>query len=52
MNYQGQIVTTREIVSDGIGIKQRLNLNDLAKGIYYLRVQSDNNTIIRKIVLQ
>ncbi|MBS4014391.1 MAG: T9SS type A sorting domain-containing protein, partial [Bacteroidetes bacterium] len=52
VNYQGQLVQTQTTESNGLGSRYKLNLQHLSKGIYYLKIQSGNTTIIRKIVLQ
>ena len=52
MNYQGQYVSSKNINSDGFTEKATFNLRNLAKGIYYLKIQSGDMVRINKIVLQ
>ena len=50
-NLQGQLLFTqkKEQIKD---IKTSLDLNDLPKGIYYIRLNVGAETIVRKIVIQ
>lgn len=52
MNYQGQLISQQSFDVDSFGIKQRKNLGDLPRGVYYLKVQSGDFIQISKIVLQ
>lgn len=52
LNYQGQVVYSRENVQvDGV-YQQQLDLTAFAKGIYYLRLNNNNQTVVRKVVIQ
>lgn len=51
-NYQGQIIS-QETLSPGVGQTQlEFNLRGFASGVYYLKVVSDDQTRIEKIILQ
>jgi len=52
MNYQGQIVYQES--AGRISYRKNIQLDTSAypKGIYYIRIQTDNNIIIRKLVIQ
>jgi hypothetical protein len=52
LNYQGSAVYSNEIGKlSGFAAKQ-LNITNFAAGIYYLRVETDQNVTIRKVVIK
>jgi hypothetical protein len=52
LNYQGSAVYSNEIGKlSGFAAKQ-LNITNYAAGIYYLRVETDQNVTIRKVVIK
>ncbi len=52
MNHHGQIISGKSVRNNGFGIQESFNLRNLAKGIYYIRIKSEDETIIEKIILQ
>jgi hypothetical protein len=52
LSYHGQIVLSKSVKIDGLGVKHTLNLGDFARGIYYIRIQSGETVQTHKIVLQ
>lgn len=52
LNYQGQVIySSNNLQVDGL-YQQQLDLSTYAKGIYYLRLNSGKNAIVRKVVIQ
>jgi len=51
MNVEGQVVFTKQVKSV-LTYKDNLDLSNLAKGIYYLRVNNGTSVKIEKIVIQ
>jgi hypothetical protein len=51
-NSLGQCILSRTIVPEGQEKDHRLDLTQVAKGIYTVRVRSSNNIISRKILVQ
>jgi hypothetical protein len=52
LNYQGQHVYNREIGRLDGPVSHQVELGDFAPGIYYLRLNTSEEVIIRKIVIQ
>ena len=50
-DLQGQKVYADRILSTFGSITKEINLSDLSKGIYYLRLTSENVTQVEKIVI-
>lgn len=51
-NYQGQVLQSRIVNPVGAEKQFDINLSGYAAGIYYLRIDTEEKVIIRKIVLQ
>ena len=51
-NLQGQVVRHDQVRNAGNDLTRELDLSGLAKGIYYIRILSENSTRIGKIVLE
>ncbi len=51
-NYQGQTLQTRMVNPQGGENQFNIDLGGYSAGIYYLRIDSKDNVIIKKIVLQ
>ncbi len=52
LNYQGQNVHARKIGRLDGSVSQQIELGNFAPGIYYLRLNTSENVIIRNIVIQ
>lgn len=52
LNYQGQVLYSNTSVDINGAYQHQIDLSAYAKGIYYLRLNSGNNTIVRKVVIQ
>ncbi len=52
LNYQGQVVYGSSNLNIDGTYEQRIDLSAFAKGIYYLRLHSGSETIVRKVVIQ
>ncbi|MBE0638640.1 MAG: T9SS type A sorting domain-containing protein [Bacteroidales bacterium] len=52
MNYQGQHVYSRQIGQLDGSVTHQIELGDFARGIYYLRLNTSDDVIIRKVVIQ
>jgi hypothetical protein len=48
VNIQGQVVYNTTVVST----KTVVNLNSFNKGIYFVKLVSNNETVIRKIIVE
>ncbi|MFH2096729.1 MAG: T9SS type A sorting domain-containing protein [Bacteroidota bacterium] len=49
MNVQGQLIETRKV--SGVEINEKYDASDLAKGVYYLRVNAGDRLEVRKVVI-
>ncbi len=47
-NYQGQMVMSNMISNNS----EQINLNGMAKGVYFLRIIADNQVSVRKLVVE
>ncbi len=52
LNYQGSTVYSHEIGKLSGFAAQQLNISEYAAGIYYLRLETDQNVTIRKVVIK
>jgi hypothetical protein len=52
LNYQGSEVYSRSIGAVNGEINHQLEIGNYAGGIYYLRIKTNNNTVIRKVVIR
>ncbi|MDD3527812.1 MAG: GEVED domain-containing protein, partial [Bacteroidales bacterium] len=52
LNYQGSTVYTHEIGELSGFAVQQLDISEYAAGIYYLRLETDQNVTIRKVVIK
>jgi hypothetical protein len=52
MNLQGQVVYTDVLSSIGVTISKQLNISGFAKGIYFIRLTSEHETWMEKVVLR
>lgn len=52
LNYQGQKVYAQEQINVKGLYNSQINLQHLAKGIYYIRLQSGTATTVKKVVIQ
>jgi hypothetical protein len=50
-NNLGSMVASEQIDVNG-SINKTINLNHLSKGIYYLRMQTANDVVVRKVIVQ
>ncbi len=51
MNYQGQVVYSKSAGALSGYLNETIDLSPFSKGIYYLRVNTDKNVIVRKLVI-
>jgi hypothetical protein len=51
LNYQGQVMHSKALGKLSGRIYQSLDVSGYAKGIYYLRVNTSNDVIVKKIVI-
>ena len=52
MNYLGKIVFLKEIKGKQGTFKKVIDLENHAKGIYFLKIRAENQNINQKIVIQ
>lgn len=52
LNYQGQEVHTQQVGSLSGAVTYSISLDEFARGVYYLRLNTADDVIIRKVVLQ
>jgi PKD repeat protein len=52
LNYQGSQVYNQKIGQLNGFVSHQLNIDEYASGIYYLRLKSNDETIIRKVVIK
>ncbi|MCE1202364.1 MAG: C25 family cysteine peptidase [Bacteroidia bacterium] len=52
LNYQGQKVYSKEQVNVNGLYSSQIDLQNLAKGVYYIRLQSGTATTVKKVVVQ
>ena len=50
-NNMGSLVATEQFTVNG-SISKRLSLEHLSKGIYYLRIQTKDDVVMRKVIIQ
>ncbi|MDP2423593.1 MAG: C25 family cysteine peptidase, partial [Bacteroidales bacterium] len=52
LNHHGQVMLGRSVGKVEGTLTQQINLDNFAKGIYYLRLNTLNDVIVKKIVIQ
>ena len=52
LNYHGQQVYSNYIGKLNGSVSQEIRLDNLARGVYYLRINSSDGAYIKKVVLQ
>lgn len=51
MDQSGRIVYTNELKNSS-DLLQNVNLNSAASGVYFIKIKSDNSTVIKKIIVE
>ena len=52
MNVQGQVVYTEELSKENSGILNKVDLSAYPKGVYFIKVTTNDVTKTEKIILQ
>jgi hypothetical protein len=52
LNYQGQLITTETFTNISGQMHRQIGVSEYPKGIYYIRINTQDNVIIRKLVIQ
>ena len=51
MNTLGKVVYTKEFTHNNLS-REQINLTEQAKGLYFIRIESGNNAIVKRIIVQ
>jgi hypothetical protein len=52
INTLGQVVATSNFSDVQASFSKQLDLSSLAKGVYFIKLNSDNQTLYNKVVIQ